>query len=458
VTRTQNPSQDQAESATPRGAARDAAMTPALAARHRARYLDALGDGVAILRTGGERNRSNDTSFKFRPHSDFWYLTGFAEPDAVAVFAPGRDEGPFVLFVNPRDPTKETWMGRRAGIEGALQRYGADQAFDIAELPERLPALLKGAPELHYTTGFNRDDDHQVLKAVRRLNTKCRDGIMGPGAIRDTGRLLHEQRLIKSADELAILRRAAAITEQAHRGAMSALAEGLGEWEIESLVDGSFRRAGGWGPGYTTICAGGDNANILHYTTNDMAVPEGAMMLLDAGCEFDGYTADVTRTFPASGRFTPAQRELYEVVLAAQQAALEVVRPGTPFKHVNLASQRALITGLLQLEFLPGTVDEHLEGGAHTKWTIHSASHWLGLDVHDVGSYFTPDGSSRPLQQGMVLTVEPGLYIAADDESAPERFRGLGVRIEDDVAVTADGHENLTGSIPKTIDDVEAAC
>jgi Xaa-Pro aminopeptidase len=429
-----------------------------LAARHRQAFLAALGDGVAIVRTGGERRRSNDTHFRFRPHSDFWYLTAFPEPDAVAVFAPGRDEGQFILFVNPKDPELETWNGRRAGVEGAVELYGADEAHSIDQLEELLPDLLKGADQLHYATGFDADADRLILEAVRRLNTKSRDGVLGPGSILDPGRILHEMRLFKSEEELVVMRRAAAITDEAHRAAMASLHEGQPEYEIESLVDGTFRRHGGWGPGYTSICAGGDNACVLHYTTNDMVVQPGAMLLLDAGCELDGYTADVTRTFPASGSFSPAQRELYGVVLAAQVAAVEAVRPGARFSDVHDASLRGLIQGLLDLEFLSGSVDEHVEGGAYRTWYMHKTSHWLGIDVHDVGGYFEADGSSRKLEPGMVLTVEPGLYITGDDETAPERFRGLGVRIEDDIAVTADGHENLTDAIPKTIEDVEAAC
>ena len=431
-------------------------MNPALAARHRQAWLAALDGGAAVLPAGHERVRSRDTHHKHRPDSDFWYLTAFPEPDAVAVLVPGHEPGPFVLFVNPKDALKEVWNGRRAGVDGAVQQYGADEAFPLDELDVQLPKLLKGASTLHYATGLDADFDRRMLDSVRALNTRVRDGVPGPGSIVDPGRTLHELRLFKSDDELALMRQAAAITDEAHRAAMLALREGQPEYEIEALVDGTFRRRGGWGPGYTTICASGDNACVLHYTTNDMTVPEGALMLLDAGCEFSGYTADVTRTFPANGRFGPAQRELYQVVLDAQLAALAAVAPGKRFSDVHDAALLTLVEGLLALEFLSGPVDEHLDGKTYDPWYMHKTSHWLGLDVHDVGAYHEADGSSRVLQPGMVLTVEPGLYVPTADQVAPERFRGIGVRIEDDVLVTADGHENLTAAIPKTIDEVEA--
>ncbi len=438
-------------------------MNTGMAAAHRAAFLDAMGDGVAVVRTGPERVRSRDTHFKFRPDSDFWYLTAFPEPDAVAVFAPHRDEGRFVLFVRPRDPEQETWHGRRAGVEGARERFGADEAFPITELDERLPDLLKGAERLFYRSGMDPDFDRKLLGTLQDINAKSRDGTHAPMTVTDPSAILHEMRLHKSEEELAIMRRAAAVTDKAHRAAMQRLREGCGEWEIEAVVDGTFRAEGGWGPGYTTIAAGGDNACVLHYTTNDMVVKAGDCLLLDAGCEFDGYTADVTRTFPASGTFTGAQRELYQVVLDAQLAGCAQAVAGNSFLSVHETATRSLVEGLVAVGLLSGKVDDLLESGDFRKYTIHRTSHWLGIDVHDVGSYHEPgtqNGStrSRTLEPGMVLTVEPGVYVTADDESAPEAFRGLGIRIEDDVAITEGGHENLTASIPKTIEEVEAAC
>lgn len=433
-------------------------MNPTMAAAHRERFMASLDGGVAVFHTGPEQVRSRDTHFKFRPDSDFWYLTAFPEPDAVVALRPDRKEGPFVLFVRPRDAKLETWHGRRAGVDGARELYGADTAYSIDELDAKLPGLLKGAANLTYATGNDPEFDSRLLGTLRRLNERTRDGVLGPVEVRDPGPLLHELRLHKQADELDIMRRAAAVTETAHRAAMKALAPGTHEYEIEAVVDGAFRAAGGWGPGYTTICASGDNANVLHYTTNDMVAQDGDLLLLDAGCEIGGYTADVTRTFPVGGKFSDDQRSLYEVVLAAELAGIEQVRPGATAEDVHQAALRCLVTGLTDLEFLSGDIDESLEAGAYKPWYMHKTSHWLGLDVHDVGLYTNGSGAPRPLVEGMILTVEPGLYIRADDDTVPERFRGIGIRIEDDILVTADGHENLTAAIPKTVADVEAAC
>lgn len=436
-------------------------MNTSMARAHRAAFLAAMQGGAAVLRTGPELVRSRDTHFSFRPDSDFWYLTAYPEPDAVLVLIPGRSEGEVVLFVRPRDPEMETWHGRRAGVEGALELYGADQAFPIAEFDAQLPKLLRGIDKLYYKTGNDADFDRKLLGCLRDMNFKTRDGVTGPGAVLDPGTLLHEMRLRKSPEELDYMRKAAEITAEAHAAAMRTLAPGVHEYEIEAVVNGTFRKHGGWGPGYTSICAGGDNANILHYTVNDEPVPDGACLLLDAGCEYAGYTADVTRCFPANSTFTSAQRELYQVVLDAQLAAVDHVKPGVTFDSVHQVSTRKLVEGLLALGLVRGSVDEVLEDKTYARWTIHKTGHWLGLDVHDVGSYFV-DGSggktSRALEPGMVLTVEPGIYVPADAELAPEELRGTGIRIEDDVLVTEGGHENLTAAIPKSIEEVEAAC
>jgi Xaa-Pro aminopeptidase len=433
-------------------------MNPKMAATHRDRFMASLDGGVAVFCTGSEQVRSRDTHFKFRPDSDFWYLTAFPEPDAVAVLRADNGTGHFVLFVRPRDPELETWNGRRAGVEGARRRYGADEAHPIEALDAELPALLKGASNLTYATGYDKDFDARLLGALRSMNERTREGVLGPVQVRDPAPQLHELRLHKQSDELDLMRQAAAVTNDAHRAAMKALSPGMFEFEIEAIVDGTFRAAGGWGPGYTTICASGDNANVLHYTTNDMAVRDGDLLLLDGGCEIEGYTADVTRTFPVSGSFSEPQRELYEVVLASELAGIEQVRPGESFDSVHATALRTLVTGMIEIGLLSGSVDEAIESGSYKPWFMHRTSHWLGLDVHDVGLYMDGAGSSRPLAEGMILTVEPGLYISADDTTAPERFRGIGVRIEDDVLVTADGHENLTAAIPKTIAEIEAAC
>ncbi len=450
-------------------------MNPSMAAAHRKTFVAAMaagGGGVAIFRTGPEKVRNRDVHFPFRPDSDFWYLTAFPEPDAVAVLiaAPdGEDNGAassdrFVLFVRPKDPEMETWHGRRAGIDGATALYGADEAHSIDDLDAELPKLLRGAARLFYRTGDagSEDFDRKLLSSLQQMYARTRDGVTGPATIVEPGTLLHEQRLVKTADEIAVLRRASVITVEGHRAVAAALNPGMYEYELEATVNGVFRRRGGWGPGYPSIVAGGDNATILHYTENDQPIADGALLLVDAGCEVDGYTADVTRCYPASGRFTDAQKALYEVVLEAELRGIGRVAPGNTFHSVHEEARRALIEGMLAIGLLTGSLDEVLEGGADQRFFMHKTSHWLGIDVHDVGKYWTDgaeaDKTSRPLQAGMVLTVEPGLYIAADDETAPEEFRGIGIRIEDDVLVTADGHEVLTGDAPKTIADVEAAC
>jgi Xaa-Pro aminopeptidase len=427
-----------------------------MAAAHRAALMNALGGGVALVRSGAERIRNRDTHFRFRPESDFWYLTAFREPDAVLVLRPAADRERCVLFVRPRDPEMETWNGRRAGVEGAVSEYGADAAFPIDQLDKELPRLLRGHERLLHAAGLDADFDARLHALLRESHQRSRDGVRLPTQLVDLGSVLHELRLRKSPDELAVMRRAAALTAQAHAAAARATRPGAGEWEIEAEVEHAFRRGGGWGPGYPTICATGANATILHYTSNGQRVREGEALLLDAGCEVDGYTADVTRCFPSGATFTPPQRALYDVVLRAQLAGLAQVRPGAAFHSVHEAALRVLVEGLIDLELLPQGVDAALESGAYRRWYMHRTSHWLGLDVHDVGAYHTPAGQSRPLEPGMVLTVEPGLYVAADDERAPEALRGIGIRIEDDVLVTPQGHEVLTAAIPKQPSELEA--
>ncbi|MBM3985406.1 MAG: M24 family metallopeptidase [Planctomycetes bacterium] len=427
-----------------------------MAAAHRAAFMAALGDGAALVRSGPERIRNRDTHFRFRPDSDFWWLTAFREPDAVLLLRPAADTERCVLFVRPRDPELETWNGRRAGVEGAVRDYGADAAFPIDQLDKELPRLLRGHERLLHAAGQDTGFDATLHALLRESHVKSRDGVRLPTQLVDLGSVLHELRLRKSPDELAVMRRAAALTAQAHLAAARATRPGAGEWEIEAEVEHAFRKGGGWGPGYPTIAAAGANATILHYTANGQRVREGEALLLDAGCEVDGYTADVTRCFPSGGRFTPAQRALYDVVLRAELAGIAQVRPGAAFHTVHETALRVLVEGLIDLGLLPQGVDAAIESGAYRRWYMHRTSHWLGLDVHDVGAYHTPAGTSRPLEPGMVLTVEPGLYVAADDERAPEALRGIGIRIEDDVLVTPQGHEVLTAAIPKQPSELEA--
>ena len=432
-------------------------MNQAMARAHRAAYMQAMHGGVAVHGTGPERVRSRDSHYRFRPDSDFWYLTGYPEPDAVAVLRPDAETERYVLFVRPRDPEKEVWNGRRAGVDGARTIYGADAAYPIETLDEHLPRLLRGSSRLHYATGLDVDFDRKLLGWLRDMHARTRDGITLPADLIHPSSVLHELRLFKSADEVAVLRRAAALTNDAHRAAMAGVHEGMGEYEIEALVEGAFRSGGGAGPGYLSICAAGNNATVLHYNTNNGRVGKGELVLLDAGCEVDGYTADVTRSFPATGRFSAPQREIYDAVLAAQLDGCRQVAPGNTFLSVHEVTLRRLVQGMIDLQLLTGSVEENLASREYLRYYMHRTSHWLGLDVHDVGAYYVAGQQSRPLQPGMVLTVEPGIYVAADDERAPQRLRGIGVRIEDDLLVTPAGHEVLTAAIPKTVADVEGA-
>lgn len=428
---------------------------PIYAAR-RAQLMKLLGPRAAlVLCSTPERLRNGDTDFKYRQDSDILYLTGFVEPGTTIVLRPGHPETPFVMFVRPRDPAAETWTGRRAGVEGAVRDYGADAAFSAAELETKLPEVLAGAEEVHFP--FGREPvEATVSRAVTRLRAAERRGRRAPVRLVDARLTIHELRLVKSPDEVAVLRRAAAITAEAHSAAMRAAKPGVNEGEIEALVDYTFRRRGGTSPGYPTIVGGGVNATILHYVENNAPLAAGQLLLIDAGCEVDGYTADVTRTFPVGGRFTDPQRRLYEAVLECQIAAIEACKPGATIdgihEQVLVALTRSLVTlGLLKGE--AGDVTKLVEAGAYKPFYMHRTSHWLGLDVHDVG-FYSEEGVARPLAPGMVLTIEPGLYVAPDAD-VPAEYRGIGIRIEDDILVTPNGHENLTIETPKSVEEIE---
>jgi Xaa-Pro aminopeptidase len=430
---------------------RRGAFAPALLAARRQRVLQALEGGVAVLPTAPVHVYSRDVDYPFRPDSDFLHLTGFREPEAVAILTPRSRQGAFWLLVRPRDPDKEIWTGRRAGPAAAAVQSGADVARPIAELDRVLDRLLATAPYVWQMRGINPSVDAAVARALRRVRARGRRPVR-----RDLSSLLHPLRLIKDGAEIATLRAAARIACEAHRAAMRATAPGRMEHEIEAIVEYQFRRRGAAGPGYPTIVASGRNACILHYTDNAARLRAGDLLLLDAGCELDGYNSDVTRTFPISGHFTVRQRELYDLVLAANQAAIAAVHPGAPFDAPHRAALGLLADGLVGLGMLRGSPAEAIESGEIRRFFMHRTSHWLGLDVHDVGSQVV-DGEPRRLEAGMVLTVEPGVYVAPRDARAPGRWRGLGIRIEDDVLVTRDGREVLTRSAPKRAADIEAA-
>jgi Xaa-Pro aminopeptidase len=421
----------------------------------RQRFLDAMGpDSVAILIGASLATRSADTEFPFRQDSDLWYLTGFGHPDAVAVLR--TDGGPaFTLFVQPRDRTAETWTGIRPGIEGAKEEYGADEAYASGELIEKLPGVLERARHVHHVLGRRSDVDRKIVAVQEELRTRTKLGFAPAADIIDPRHILHEMRLFKEEAEIELMRQAAAISSAGHAKAAGLAHPGNFEYQLEAELLHAFRGRGASGPAYSSIVGGGHNAAILHYVTNEAELEPDTMVLIDAGAELAGYVADVTRTYPVGGRFTGTGRAVYEVVLAAQEAALAECRPGATLPAIHKTAVRTLIEGMISLKLVEGTVDDIFKDESYKPWYMHGTSHWLGLDVHDVGTY-AHGKTPRKLEPGMVFTIEPGLYVREDDENAPESLRGLGVRIEDDVVITEDGHENLNTSIPKRIPDIEA--
>ncbi|MCC5884588.1 MAG: Xaa-Pro aminopeptidase [Halomonas sp.] len=422
-------------------------------ARREALMSQLPADSAVLLPGAGMVTRSRDSDYPFRQNSDLHYLTGFAEPDALLLLLPGRSEGESVLFCQDRDPSLEAWNGIRLGAEGVVREHGVDQSFENAERDERLEALLDGRTGLYLMLG---DAEAMALADdIRgRLASRARRGARPPQRYIDLAPLLHEMRLIKSEGELALMRHAARISAMAHRRAMLAARPGLAEYHLQAELEHEFRWHGSSGPAYASIVGGGANACVLHYIENNAPLRDGELVLIDAGAEFDLYAGDITRTFPVAGRFSDAQRDLYEVVLTAQQQAVAAVRPGVTLAELHEGVVRDLTAGLIRLGLLAGDIEARIEDESYKRFYLHSTSHWLGLDVHDVGDYRT-EGKPRPLVPGMVLTVEPGLYVP-DAEDIAQPYRGIGIRIEDDVVVTAEGHEVLTDGVPKQVAEIEA--
>jgi len=438
----------------------DMAVDPKIQAARRARVfaeMERRGGGVMILPAAEERLRNADAEYLFRQDSDYAWTVGLDEPMGGAVLVARGGERKLVLFVRPRDPEKEIWNGRRVGVEGAKELLGADEAYTVAELDAKLAGLVEGAATLWWRIGQDPGWDARMARVLAELRALARLGKHAPEAVVDPGRILHELRLVKTPDEVAKLRKAAEITAEAHMAAMRDGSAGRREHQVQAEIEYAFRRRGGMGPGYGTIVATGPNSTILHYRAGDAVLEDGQVCLVDAGGEYDWYTADVTRTFAVSGDFTKAQRDLYDLCLAAQKEAIEAVRPGATIDAIHDQTVRRLTGGLIGLGLLQGKVEERIEDKSYRKYYMHRTSHWLGMDVHDVGDYYV-DGKPRPLVPGMVLTIEPGLYVAADDEAAPKEMRGVGIRIEDDVLVTPEGSENLTAAVPKEVKDLEAVC
>jgi Xaa-Pro aminopeptidase len=424
-------------------------------AKRRAAFLDALGaSAVAVLPAAPVYVRNNDVEHEYRQDSDFFYLTGFDEPESVLVLD-GR-ERKTTLFVRPRDRDREVWDGRRAGVDGVIADFGADQAFVVGEIDEKLPTLLQDRPRLHYRLGRDRRFDDRILAAIDRVRGRQRTGVQPPSEIVDPGLILHEMRLRKSPAEVETMRVAARITGEAHLLAMGRARPGMHEYEVEALLLDTFRRRGSERPAYGSIVGSGPNACVLHYRRNDRRIEAGDLLLIDAGCEYGLYASDVTRTFPVGRGFSREQRALYELVLEAQLEAIDRVRPETTLDQIHKASVEVIAKGLLRLGLLSGELEKIIETEGYKRFFMHRTSHWLGMDVHDVGAYFV-DGKPRVLEPAMVLTVEPGIYVAPDDVSVSAEWRGIGIRIEDDVLVTGSGREVLTAAIPKAPEELERA-
>lgn len=420
--------------------------------------MQAIGPkAVAVVHSPPEALRNGDVHYPFRQSSDLHYLTGFGEPETTLVLRPGADKERVVMFVRPRDKERETWDGRRAGVEGVKERYGADLAYSTAALQDELPKLLANVDEVYYSLGLDPEFDRTIIGILAGLRYGERRGQRPPRAVVDPRSVLHEMRLRKAPEEIAIMRQAAAIAVEAHTEAMEAAAPGKTEYELEALINYVFRKLGATGPGYNTIVGSGDNATILHYIENKCVLADGDLVLIDAGCEYRSYTSDITRTFPVNGRFSPVQRRVYELVLGVQKSAIDMVRPGVTLDDIHNRCVEGLTQGMIALGLLQGPLDERVKDNAYKRFYMHRTSHWLGMDVHDVGAY-TNEGTPRPLESGMVITIEPGLYIPLDAEDVPAEYRGIGVRIEDDILVTETGYDNLTIGAPKEISDIEAIC
>lgn len=412
-------------------------------------------DDIIILPAAKECLRNGDSHYPFRQNSDFYYLSGFEEPNAVLIIAPNRKEGEYILFNQVRDPVHEIWNGPRAGQEGACKTFGADQAFPIEQFENMLPDLLTGRSAIHYPLGAFPEFDELILKAVNAIRAKIRGGVRLPTAFIDTTPTIHEMRLFKSAAEIATMQKAVDITAAAHIRAMQVCKPGMYEYELEAELMYVFQREGARYCAYNSIVGAGKNSCILHYINNNQKIKDGDLVLIDAGAEYQNYAADITRTFPANGRFSDAQRVIYDLVLSAQLAAIEVIKPGASWIHMQSEILRIITAGLVDLGILKGDVEELIAKQAYMPFYMHRSGHWLGLDVHDAGRYRI-DEKWRELEPGMMLTVEPGIYISADNKNVDPQWHNIGIRIEDDVLVTEKSYRVLSAQIPKTIADIEA--
>jgi Xaa-Pro aminopeptidase len=424
--------------------------------RRRKRLMDIVGSGGIVIQPNApERIRNRDVYYPYRPDSDFYYLTGFPEPESVLVLVPDRPQGECLLFCRERDDEAETWHGRRAGLEGACELYGADDAFPITDLDDILPGLMENKERIFFTMGRYVDFDQRLVSWVNRVTSKGRAGVHAPDQFVSLGHVVHEMRLYKSSQELRAMRKAASISAEAHRRAMTSCRPGMKEYQIEAELLHCFMQNGARAPAYPSIVGAGANSCILHYIENSATLREGDLLLIDAGAEYDNYASDVTRTFPVTGEFSPEQRAAYDIVLEAQLAAIKEVRPGNTWNEPHEAAIEVITRGLIDLGILKGRLRKLIDEEACKPYYMHKTGHWLGMDVHDVGDYKVHD-EWRVFEPGMVTTVEPGLYFAATLKDLPKQWWNIGIRIEDDVLVTETGHDILTIEAPKTVAAIEA--
>ncbi|MFK5915452.1 MAG: Xaa-Pro aminopeptidase [Woeseiaceae bacterium] len=424
--------------------------------RRRKHLMQIMGeDAVAILPASLVRIRNRDAEFQYRQDSDFHYVTGFDEPEAVAILAPGREHGEYILFCRENDKKMETWNGLRAGQDGAIKKYAADDSFPIDDIDDILPGLLENKEKVYYTMGVHPDFDQRVIKWVNRLREKSRMGIHTPSEFVSLDHQLHDMRLYKSAAEVKVMRQAAEISAKAHVRAMQFCKPGVYEYQLEAELLHTFMHEGARFPAYSSIVGGGKNGCILHYVENSEVLKNGDLVLIDAGAEMECYAADISRTFPVNGKYSKEQRTLYDIVLAAQAAAIEQVKPGNHWNDPHEAAIKVITQGLIDVGILKGSLEKNIEDASYKDFYMHRTGHWLGMDVHDVGDYKV-DGEWRVLEQGMVLTVEPGLYISADHETVAKKWHNIGIRIEDDVLVTKDGYDILSKDVLKDPDEIEA--
>ncbi|MDC3322974.1 Xaa-Pro aminopeptidase [Gammaproteobacteria bacterium] len=413
-----------------------------------------LEDSAIIVSAASVKSRISDTEYSYRQDSNFYYLSGYEEPESLILIRPNQDKERFVIFCRDRDPLREQWDGFRTGQEGVIQDYGADAAYSINSIDEIMPKLLEGAKNIYFSMSAPCGVDAKISSWVEDIRKNTRSGAEPPQNLLSLDSILHEMRLIKESDEMDLMKKAANITTEAHIRAMQSVRPGMYEYQLEAEYLYAFNKNGARSPAYNSIVGGGNNSCILHYVENNAELKDGDLVLVDAGCEYQYYASDVTRTFPVNGKFSPEQREIYSIVLEAHKQSMEQAKPGNKWNLMHEKSVEVIAEGLLSIGLLQGSRDEIIDKGEYSKFYMHRIGHWLGMDVHDVGSY-KQDGDWRPLEEGMVMTVEPGIYILDSMEGVDDKWKGIGVRIEDDIAITESGFEILTPDVPRTIEEVE---